>query len=783
MLNQTDGTFGQEYLLMQTLQQVSGLYVLRISIEGRHIFTNDSFAQTFNVADRTIDISHIALHNEADQETVYQALANCIKQTEKVITYTARIIDVHGDVHWIRWEYHLINNQSNHEIHAIGIDITAEKRFEINGLEVLDRFDRITQHLPGSIYVYVLRPDGTSYFSYCSIGMTALLGVSRELLAENAEILLRKIRTDYVRAVMESVYYSAEHITDWHAIFPVIVHGKTIWIEGKSSPQKSPTGNTVWYGYFNDITEQKYKEDKLRDHAQLLEKLAELNPVTISIYDLVQKKTVYYSKSLLEQLGYSGDEREKIVLKTKENPNTNIHPDDIPLMDEFIASCNSLPDFEYRELEYRVMNAHNQWEWLQRKTTIFERDSEGNPLSLFNSFTFITDRKNTENQIAETNSRLIMAKKMAKLGTWKYVAEKDIIDMSPYFLLLFGFQVSSNVEMKTPDFLNTFIHPLDRIKVKNTWFNTNNDNKQYHEDMSEYLEFQGKCADGKFRTYYSVSRFMTMVMGIGTIQDITERVQLEHELRVLNDRLEEKVIERTSELLQIYEVKNSVIEIVTHDVKNMLGGILMQSEMLAQFADTLAFDKIQYLSRTISERVHDINKILIDMLEVRRIDDGMLSTHFENKNLGELIVSIGEKNRVRANIKGIDIMYSLREVMLTTDIELLKEIVENLLTNAIKFSESGSIVSLSLRETNSHVHIAVRDKGPGIPEEEKSLLFQRFAKLSNKPTAGESSTGLGLAITKQLVDMIRGEIICESTLGKGTTFTVILPKNIEIYRN
>ncbi|MBN8573584.1 MAG: PAS domain-containing protein [Candidatus Kapabacteria bacterium] len=783
MLNQTDGTFGQEYLLMQTLQQVRGLYVLRISVEGEHIVTNDSFAQTFHGADRAINISHIALHHESDQEIVCQALADCIKQGEKVISFTARIADIQGDIHWIRWEYHLIGNQSNHEIHAIGIDITAEKRFETNSLEIVDRFDRITQHLPGSIYVYVLKPDGTSYFSYCSIGMTALLGVSRELLAENAEILLRKIRSDYVRAVMESVYYSAEHITDWHIVFPVIVHGKTVWIEGKSSPQKSPTGNTVWYGYFNDITEQKYKEDKLRDHAQLLEKLAELNPVTISIYDLVQKKTVYYSKSLLEQLGYSGDEREIIVSKIKHNPNTNIHPDDIPLMDEFISSCNSLPDSEYRELEYRVMNSHNQWEWLQRKTTIFERDSEGKPLSLFNSFTFITDRKNTENQMAETYSRLIMAKKMAKLGTWKYIAEKDMIDMSPYFLLLFGFQVSTNVEMKTHEFLNTFIHPLDRIKVKNTWFNSKNENNQHHEDISEHLEFQGKCVDGNYRTYYSVSRFMTIVMGIGTIQDITERVQLEHELRVLNDRLEEKVIERTSELLQIYEVKNSVIEIVTHDVKNMLGGILMQSEMLSQFADTLALDKIQYLSRTISERVHDINKILVDMLEVRRIDDGMLSTHFENKNLRDLLVSIGEKNRVRANIKGIDIMYSLREVMLTTDIELLKEIIENLLTNAIKFSESGSMVSLSLRETNSHVYISVQDKGPGIPEEEKSLLFQRFAKLSNKPTAGESSTGLGLSITKQLVEMIRGEITCESTLGQGSTFTVILPKNVEIYHN
>jgi len=772
MLNQTDDTFGQEYLLMQTLQQVRGLYVLRISVEGQHIVTYDSFAQTFHGADRAINISHIALHHESDQEIVCQALADCIKQAEKVISFTARIADIQGDIHWIRWEYHLISNQSNHEIHAIGIDITAEKRFETNSLEIVDRFDRITQHLPGSIYVYVLKPDGTSYFSYCSIGMTALLGVSRELLAENAEILLRKIRSDYVRAVMESVYYSAEHITDWHIVFPVIVHGKTVWIEGKSSPQKSPTGNTVWYGYFNDITEQKYKEDKLRDHAQLLEKLAELNPVTISIYDLVQKKTVYYSKSLLEQLGYSGDEREIIVSKIKHNPNTNIHPDDIPLMDEFISSCNSLPDSEYRELEYRVMNSHNQWEWLQRKTTIFERDSEGKPLSLFNSFTFITDRKNTENQMAETYSRLIMAKKMAKLGTWKYHPTTDAVDLSPYLLLLFGQKASSNITLSADEFINRYVHEHDREKVRYSWFEMD-ENHAAQEKNS--VEFRGLSDNGKPHHYYSVSQKYLHDCIIGTVQDITERVMLENDLRILNDRLEERVLERTSELLRVTEISKNIADIVSHDIKNILSGILLQSEMLAYHSAKLTPEKIADYGNNITQRVHDANHLLREMLSIRQSEEGALTVHCESVNVSELLMDIGEKNTLRAQLKEISIMYSIESMTIVSDRLLLTEAVENLLSNALKFSPQGSMILMAVKQEGEYCHIIVKDNGPGINEQEQKLLFSRFTKLSNKPTGGESSIGLGLAITKHLVEQLQGTIFCESSSGKGSSFTIQLP--------
>lgn len=771
---------GHNHLLIQTLLSIRGLYVVRIALEGECTFANDSFAQLFFNKEYGFGAHFSLLYEEEDHDRAIRAMSDCLNTPEKTVLFTARMKDSGGAIHWIRWEYAAQYNESYipQEIHAIGIDITEEKRFENVSLELIDRFDRITKHLPGSIYVYVLRPDGSSYFSYSSVGMTSLLGVSRERLAENAEILLRLIRNDYVRDVMESVYYSAENLTDWHAIFPVIVHEKTIWIEGKSSPQKSITGNIVWYGYFNDITEAKQKEDALREHTHLLEKLAELNPVTISLYDVVQKKTLYYSKSLLEQLGFTEEQRIEIVAKIKDNPNVNLHPDDIPSMDEFMLRCYDLPDNRYEELEYRVLNSINQWEWLQRKTTIFERDQNGKALKLFNSFTFITDRKNAEIQMVETYSRLIMAKKMAKLGTWKYDVEQDIIDLSPHFLLLFGIVTTENLLMTAEEFLRTFIHPEDKVKLNDLWFNSSVESHTFNDDNAEYLEFQGKHSDGSYYYFYSVSQTITPTLVIGTVQDITERVQLEHELRVLNDRLEEKVIERTSELLRVYEVKNSVIDIVTHDVKNMLGGILLQSEMLSQYTDKLPIDKIQALSAAITERVYEINKILVDMLELRRIDEGVLSTKYELESMRDILLSIGEKNRLRADAKGIDIMYSLKEILVLTDAELLKEIIENLLSNAIKFSEKGSMISLSLRETPTDVYISVRDKGPGIPEEDKPLLFTRFAKLSNKPTAGESSTGLGLAITKQLVELIHGDITFESIVGRGSTFTVRLPKNI-----
>jgi len=107
---------------------------------------------------------------------------------------------------------------------------------------------------------------------------------------------------------------------------------------------------------------------------------------------------------------------------------------------------------------------------------------------------------------------------------------------------------------------------------------------------------------------------------------------------------------------------------------------------------------------------------------------------------------------------------------------LVHRIVENLVSNAIKFSPQGRNVWVAISEEGDMVHIKVRDEGQGIEEDELPLLFSKYSKLSSKPTAGEASTGLGLSIVKRIVEELNGKIYCESEAGKGSLFTVILKK-------
>ena len=113
---------------------------------------------------------------------------------------------------------------------------------------------------------------------------------------------------------------------------------------------------------------------------------------------------------------------------------------------------------------------------------------------------------------------------------------------------------------------------------------------------------------------------------------------------------------------------------------------------------------------------------------------------------------------------------------LTSDHLLLTQILENLLSNAIKFSPLGKSVQLQCFEKNGELIFAIKDEGPGLTDQDKTLVFKKFQKLSAQPTNGESSTGLGLSIVKKYVELLNGRVWVESKEGEGSTFFVALPK-------
>ena len=110
-----------------------------------------------------------------------------------------------------------------------------------------------------------------------------------------------------------------------------------------------------------------------------------------------------------------------------------------------------------------------------------------------------------------------------------------------------------------------------------------------------------------------------------------------------------------------------------------------------------------------------------------------------------------------------------------TEPHYLTQILENLVSNALKYLHKGKTVTLSLRKNKDGVQIIVSDEGQGFKAEEMHLLYHRFQQLAARPTAGEASTGLGLSVVKEYVEILRGDIICVSEWGKGAAFTVTLP--------
>jgi K+-sensing histidine kinase KdpD len=113
--------------------------------------------------------------------------------------------------------------------------------------------------------------------------------------------------------------------------------------------------------------------------------------------------------------------------------------------------------------------------------------------------------------------------------------------------------------------------------------------------------------------------------------------------------------------------------------------------------------------------------------------------------------------------------------ILSTDKQMLTRILDNLISNASKFSEKGKTIYLRVWSSNEHILFSVRDQGPGISEDDQQKMFKKFQQLTARPTAGERSTGLGLSITKVLVDKLNGMIEVKSRLGEGTEFVVGLP--------
>ena len=375
--------------------------------------------------------------------------------------------------------------------------------------------------------------------------------------------------------------------------------------------------------------------------------------------------------------------------------------------------------------------------------------------------------------------------------------KSQIIQANPFLLHLFGFSLDEllgqPVEVLMPS----------RFRQSHVGHRTEYQHHPRTRVMGAGFDLYGVRKDGtEFPLEVSLGPYESggRQYVIAFVNDISNRKAAEDNLKRLNTELEEKVTERTASLNEIVkqleeqmqeveakdrelqivlekerelsDLKSKFVSLASHEFRTPLSAILSSTYLIAQYANAGDLQKQQNHLKKITTSVNQLTDILNDFLSVGKIEEGKVVVRYTVFDLHNYLTNIVEEMNALLKRKQVLKYTHEGEHNVELDPALLRHIVTNLLSNAIKFSPEESLILIHTKYENGTLLMRVKDHGMGIPEEDQEHLFERFFRAAN--VSYIQGTGLGLHIIGKYVELMQGEIMCESALGKGTIFTIII---------
>ena len=258
---------------------------------------------------------------------------------------------------------------------------------------------------------------------------------------------------------------------------------------------------------------------------------------------------------------------------------------------------------------------------------------------------------------------------------------------------------------------------------------------------------------------------VTQVLGVAT--DITELKQAELVLTRARD-----------EALEASRFKSELVAKVSHELRTPLGSILGFAEMLQDGLYGPVSGEQQVVTENIIESTQYLTGRVNELLDQARLEAGKLPLQLAPFAPADLVGDVLSKMGVLAGNKGLGLTADVAPnipPMIEGDSDRLKQILINLVGNAVKFTDQGMVGLRLYRPDAAHWALEVTDTGPGIPPEAQADIFESFKQVDGSITRQHIGTGLGLSIVKQLTDLMGGQVKLQSELGQGSTFTVLLP--------
>lgn len=254
-----------------------------------------------------------------------------------------------------------------------------------------------------------------------------------------------------------------------------------------------------------------------------------------------------------------------------------------------------------------------------------------------------------------------------------------------------------------------------------------------------------------------------------SIRYTIERSQI---LKQLKDS-ERATLEALDKERELNQLKSYFVSMVSHEFRNPLSALRLMSDILLRFDNTLTPEKKTLYTQQINTAIDHMCQLLDEVILLGKVDTGNFQIELTNLNLEEFCDELITSLQFSDDNQHPIILSCQSAKLLKLDANLLRHILTNLISNALKYSPVGSEVQVEVSDFNGRIKVCVSDYGIGIPEAEQPRLFETFSRCSN--VGSVQGTGLGLAIVKRCVDLCGGEITVESTVNVGTTVTVLVP--------
>ncbi|GAB3303321.1 PAS domain S-box protein [Hymenobacter tenuis] len=649
-------------------------------------------------------------------------------------------------------------------------NITARRRAEAELMRSQLFTARINDTVPTIVFIYDLL---TNTIQYCNRQSEVLLGYApEEVLAMGSELGQRLLHPDdrllaLTKSPQRLVMQDGEVMSSEYRV----QHrdGSWRWLSLKSTCFTRQPNGRVWQMVVSaaDVTERRLTEEELRQSRLFVERITETTPNLIYIYDIEKEANVYCNQFIETVLGYTDQELQEMGDRMLEK--IMPAPEAIRLRKHF-EDVAGLADGQILHLEYSLYHRDGTLRWLRSSNTPFARDAQGRVTQVVGSGEDITRWKTADEQRRSATRRLAEQNRLFR----------QVIDTVPNLIYLkdargnyvLANQATAALYCLTNEaLLQTSARELQQ-RFPDLIRHRALDDQILSTQQDMDLEDTFTDARGNQRWFQILKR--PFVLADGTVQVLG----VDNDITALKQT--ELALQRAKEVAeQNAQARQTFLTNMSHEIRTPMNGIMGLAELLAK--TSLTEQQHQYLHH-IRYSAENLLVVINDILDMAQLGAGRVRVEAVPFELQEVVKASGQALQAKADEKGIRLRLELPSdggsIWVLGDPYRLRQVLLNLLSNAIKFTQTGEVLLtcrwVSQATEAPRYQFSVEDTGIGISNGQLQQLFEPFTQASASTAREYGGSGLGLSISRGLVELLGGELTAESRLHQGSTFRFTL---------